>query len=120
MGNTLVHAQVISPPEAGKQGWLDRLWKLGFLVSGDFLAPVVLPEDMRCVESADEGVSSMAKRIGWLGEGRGFRVVILRGVLPRLGGAGEWGGFWDELGRGHSDLAGEAICHYEFYKSLFY
>ena len=71
------------------EGWLDRLWKLGFLGSGNFLALVVLPEDMRCIESAAGRVTSMARCIGWLGVGQELRVVIPRGVLPRLEGLGK-------------------------------
>ena len=65
--------------------------EVGLFRFGDFLALVVLPGDMRYIESAVRGVTGTAKCIRWLGEGRGLRVAMPRGELPRLGDARERG-----------------------------
>ena len=90
MWNTKVHARVISLPKVGEEGWIDcRSW--AFLGSGDFLALVVPPGDMRCIESASGVATSTTKCFGRPGEGRELPVVKLRGVLSRLGGTGKGG-----------------------------
>jgi len=52
---------------------------------------------------------------------RGLWVVVLRHVLLRLGGSRERGlrELLQQIRRGYLDWAGEAVCRYEFYKSLF-
>jgi len=71
----------------GEEGCLSGRWKLGFLGSGDFLALVMMPGEMSFIKSADGTATSLAGWIGWLGEVRVLRVVTLRPVLPRSGGA---------------------------------
>ena len=64
--DTKVYAGMISPPEAEKEGWLDGLWKLHNLGSEDVLTPVILPEEMRWIDSAAGAATIMAKWIdGW-------------------------------------------------------
>jgi len=47
----------------------------------------MIPGEMSFIKSADGAATSLAGWIGWLGEVRVLRVVILRSVLPRSGGA---------------------------------
>ena len=47
----------------------------------------MMPGEMRFIKSTGGAATSLVGWIGWLGGVRVLRVVILRSVLPRLGGA---------------------------------